>query len=197
MNLLPSNLKQKRLSAASPQMFKVDAATGEISGYASVFNEKDSYGDMVVPGAFAESIKKRPAVVMLWQHQRAEPIGTFYSLKEDQHGLFVKGRILLGAGEIERRVHAHLSAGSISGLSIGFNLPAGGSQWDSARGVNLLKKIDLWEVSVVTWPALDSARVQTVKAGPPPVANFLRWQNERVNSLERRFRDLMAATAPR
>ena len=141
--------------------------TGEFSGYGSVFGVKDSYGDVVVPGAFTESLEdwqsKSAMPAMLWQHDTSEPIGVYTAMKEDESGLVVEGRLLIDDDPLAKRAHAHLKAGSISGLSIGYSLAENGYHWDKDKQAFVLTKIDLWEVSLVTFPANDEARVQDVK----------------------------------
>jgi len=141
---------------------------GEFSGYGSVFGVEDSYGDVVVSGAFEESLKewkeKGRLPSMLWQHNRSEPIGIYTKIEEDDQGLYVEGKLLIDGDSLAQRAHAHLKAGSISGLSIGYNLGANGWRWDSEKEVFILSKIDLWEVSLVTFPSNDEARVEEVKS---------------------------------
>ncbi|WP_186145467.1 HK97 family phage prohead protease [Burkholderia gladioli] len=142
--------------------------TGEFEGYGSVFGVVDSYGDVVQPGAFTKSLANWAAKgrlpAMLWQHKSDEPIGIYTAMHEDQHGLYVAGQLLIDDDPTARRAYAHMKAGSISGLSIGYQLADGGWSYDSGKGVFLLSEIDLWEVSPVTFPANDEARVQTVKS---------------------------------
>lgn len=165
-----------------PFEIKAVSEKGEFSGYGSVFGVEDSYGDVVIKGAFARSLEdwkaKGALPAMLWQHDTREPIGVWASMEEDDKGLAVEGRILLDAGELERRAHAHLKAGSIRGLSIGFSIPLGGLEYDKTNDVYLLKQIDLWEVSPVTFPANPEAQVDMVKAaiegGPREVERLLR-----------------------
>jgi uncharacterized protein len=133
---------------------------GTFAGYGSVFNVQDSYQEIVLPGAFAESLKSRQPA-MLWQHRSAEPIGIYTSVKEDSIGLHVEGRLAL---KTTRGAEAYelLKMGAINGLSIGFVVRD--ESYDRVTGVNSLKKVDLWEVSPVTFPANDSARITEVKA---------------------------------
>ena len=134
--------------------------SGEFSGYGSVFGVEDSYGDVVVPGAFTESLdKKTPA--MLWQHNSREPIGVYTKVEEDSKGLYVEGKLLIDGDPLAARAHAHLQAGSISGLSIGYREQDW--EYDSNLGAFKILKIDLWEISLVTFPANDEARVENVK----------------------------------
>ena len=135
---------------------------GVIEGYASVFGNADSGGDVVAPGAFKDSLGARPAdqVRMLWQHDANEPIGVWEHIAEDAHGLFVRGR-LLGNVARGREVLSLLRAGAIDGLSIGFRTVR--ARTDERSGVRTLLEIDLWEISIVTFPMNDAARVANVK----------------------------------
>lgn len=148
---------------------------GVIEGYASIFGNADSGGDVVAPGAFRESLRLRPAaqVRMLWQHDPNEPIGVWEQVTEDARGLFVRGR-LLGDVARGREVLSLLRAGAIDGLSIGFRTQR--AQTDAQTGIRSLLEIDLWEISIVTFPMNDAARVGSVKqiATLRDFENFLR-----------------------
>ena len=159
-----------------------DQSTGEFSGYGSVFDVVDSYGEAVQRGAFAKTLaswsERGRLPMMLWQHRADEPIGLWTKMVEDDHGLYVEGRILVSAGPLEQRVYEHLRAGTISGLSIGFDLPPGGASVDKASGRVLLHAIDLWELSIVSFPANPDAEIDAVKAalagGPKEIERLLR-----------------------
>jgi len=135
---------------------------GVIEGYASVFGNADTGGDTVAPGAFKNSLALRAAdqVRMLWQHDPNEPIGVWEKIVEDARGLLVRGRIL---GDVARgrEVLSLLRAGAIDGLSIGFQTVR--ARTDERTGIRTLLEIDLWEISVVTFPMNDAARVAGVK----------------------------------
>lgn len=127
-----------------------------IEGYASVFGVADRSGDVVQPGAYAASLRERDGgrgVKMLWQHDPAEPIGVWDEIREDGTGLHVRGRILT---EVRRGAEALalLRAGAIDGLSIGYRTIRA-TKGASGRE---LREIDLWEVSLVTFPMLPEAR---------------------------------------
>lgn len=149
---------------------------GEFEGYGSVFDVTDSYGDVVVAGAFKRSLeewgKKGRLPALLWQHRMDEPIGIYTEMREDDVGLYVKGQLLVGDDPLAKRAHAHLKAGSLGGLSIGYMI--NDFEYDGDKGVWILKDIDLWEVSLVTFPANDEARISEVKSllcrgeTPPP-----------------------------
>lgn len=159
-----------------PLTLKAVSETGEFEGYGSVFGNKDSHADIVVPGAFQKSLSawrdKGRLPALLWQHNMSEPIGVYTEMREDDIGLYVKGRLLIDDDALAKRAHAHMKAGSLSGLSIGYVL----NDWEYDRDKEawLLKELELWEVSLVTFPANDEARISNVKSllergeTPPP-----------------------------
>ncbi|MEM8773447.1 MAG: HK97 family phage prohead protease [Pseudomonadota bacterium] len=130
-----------------------------IEGYASLFGDTDRGGDVVERGAYAASLKKleaeRGQVKMLWQHDPAQPIGVWDEVREDEKGLYVKGR-LLPEVERAREAAALIAEGAINGLSIGYRTV---KATKNDKGQRLLKELELWEVSLVTFPMLPSARV--------------------------------------
>ena len=137
---------------------------GVVEGYGSVFGVKDSYGDVIVAGAFANSLKEhrkaKTMPAMLWQHDPSEPVGVWDEMVEDEKGLKIKGRLALDTSR-GKEAHTLLRMGALNGLSIGFVCLD--RDWDS-EGSRLLKQIDLWEVSLVTFPANGKARVTSVKS---------------------------------
>jgi hypothetical protein len=152
---------------------------GTFAGYASLFGAEDMGHDIVLPGAFRDSLAKRGVrgIKMLFQHKPEEPIGIWETLKEDARGLYAKGRLMLDVARA-REVLALMRAGALDGLSIGFRAVT--AQRDPHTGIRRLAKIDLWEISVVTFPMLAEARVAHVKARPfahraPTEREFERW----------------------
>jgi len=139
-----------------------------VSGYASLFGVRDQGGDVVERGAYARSLARRNAaggrIRMLWQHDPAQPIGVWEEVREDAAGLWVKGCILT---EVERgrEAAALLAAGAIDGLSIGYRTVR--AERDG-KGGRRLSELDLWEVSLVTFPMLPDARV-AAKSAPAPL----------------------------
>jgi HK97 family phage prohead protease len=131
-----------------------------IVGYASLFEATDQGGDCVKAGAYGASLKRTEtagrSIKMLWQHDPAQPIGVWDQIFEDKTGLYVSGRILpdVRAGA---EALALLKAGAIDGLSIGYRTIKSQNTKGSGRA---LTEIDLWEVSLVTFPMLPEARVQ-------------------------------------
>ncbi|QEE47131.1 HK97 family phage prohead protease [Rhizobium sp. WL3] len=135
---------------------------GRFSGYASLFGEVDLGRDAIEPGAFAASLTKRGAggVRMLFQHDPAEVIGRWLVIREDERGLYVEGKLATDVARA-REVHALMKAGALDGLSIGFR--AVKVKADRKTGVRRVLEADLWEISVVTFPMLPTARVSNVK----------------------------------
>ena len=155
------------------------ATDGAFEGYASLFNREDLGHDVVLPGAFRDTLVQRGAagIRMLFQHDPAEPIGVWESLAEDRNGLIARGRLLPAVARA-REVLSLMRAGAIDGLSIGFK--ALRSRRDPVSRVRRIERIDLWEISIVTFPMLPDARISSVKsrpfaAVPPTEREFERW----------------------
>ena len=159
--------------------FKSVKNDGAFEGYASLFGKEDLARDVVMPGAFHDSLRARGVrgIKLLFQHDPGQPIGVWDEIREDEKGLFVKGRLMLDVAR-GREVLALMLEGALDGLSIGFRTLKG--QKDRATGRRMLRKIDLWEISVVTFPMMPEARVSSVqnriiKASPPTERVFERW----------------------
>lgn len=131
----------------------------EVAGYASLFGLTDQGGDIVEPGAYTKSLARIRAaggsVKMLWQHDPTMPIGIWEVVTEDARGLYVKGRLLPEVAQA-REAAALIGAGAIDGLSIGYRAI---SAVKDAKGLRRLTEVELWEVSLVTFPMLREARV--------------------------------------
>jgi uncharacterized protein len=132
-----------------------------IEGYASRFYEADLNDDLVATGAFAQSLMRTgpQGVRMLYQHQTRTPIGVWDEVFEDVRGLFVRGRVLEVSPEA-RMVASLIRAGAIDGLSIGFRTQK--SRPDLWGRLRVLLEVELWEISIVTFPMLTSARLKVV-----------------------------------
>lgn len=130
-----------------------------IAGYASVFGVADQGGDIVEAGAYAAALTALAAgagrIKMLWQHDPTQPIGVWDEVREDGHGLFVRGRILTQVAR-GREAVALIAAGAIDGLSIGYRTLRA---MKDDKGRRRLSQLELWEVSLVTFPMLSEARV--------------------------------------
>jgi hypothetical protein len=173
----PSPLARETKFAAC-DLKSVDA-DGTFEGYASIFGVEDMAHDVVLPGAFGASLTSRGAqgVKLLFQHDPAQPIGVWLELAEDTKGLYARGRLMPEVTKA-REVLSLMRAGALDGLSIGFRTVKGSRE--ARSGLRRLKEIDLWEISVVTFPMLAEARVQTVKTGPfagrlPTERELERW----------------------
>lgn len=156
------------LRVSVPLEFKRSAdSRGTVTGYASTFHgEPDSYGDVIAPGAFTASLARHKAdgtaPLMLWGHDPDRPVGRWEALAEDSTGLQVKGRFNLetAAGH---DAYAHVLAGDLGGLSIGYRTMPNGAK-PGPNGNTILTTIDLKEVSIVGFPANRAARVTEVKS---------------------------------
>lgn len=131
-----------------------------ISGYGSVFGNRDNGGDIVMPGAFKECIALGRKPKMLWQHDPSQPIGVWDEMSEDDNGLRMKGRVSKKGkgGEVAELI----KMGAIEGLSIGYRTKE--AEMDRETGSRKLTKLDLWETSVVTFPMNELAGIYAMKA---------------------------------
>lgn len=139
--------------------------TGTFEGYGSVYDVVDQGDDIVTKGAFTESLQglqqKGRLPALLWQHDASQPIGIYTKMIEDENGLYVEGQLAL---KTQKGAEAYelMKMGAISGLSIGFMTKD--DSYDAKSGIRTINKGDLWEVSVVTFPMNDKARIDAVKS---------------------------------
>jgi HK97 family phage prohead protease len=184
----PAQLERKNRPTAGQRetrsfslSLKAVGTDGTVEGYGSVFGVRDNYDDVIAAGAFLESLKAHKAAgtmpAMLWQHEADDPIGIWTEMAEDSTGLRIKGQLCLETSQ-GKEAYALLKMGAINGLSIGFMSVPGTSVYKD-DGVRVLNQIDLWEVSLVTFPANESARVTNVKSSnelttPKDVERILR-----------------------
>lgn len=190
--LHPRFPRETKFSAAD---FKRLGADGTFEGYASLFGKLDLGRDIVMPGAFAESLARRGAagVKLLYQHDPAEPIGVWTEIREDDIGLYVKGRLMPEVARA-REVLSLMRAGALDGLSIGFRTVKG--RTDAKTGIRRIEKADLWEISVVTFPMQTGARVHAVKqimapGKVPTQRQFERWLTREAGFTRSQARALM------
>lgn len=157
------NLATKYLER--PFEIKVLNEDGSFAGYGSVFGNVDQQNEVVAPGAFSRSLaswkKKKAMPPVLWQHDRDQPVGIYTEMSEDDTGLAVQGNLAL---KVQRAAEAYelMKMKAVSGLSIGYRVVK--EEEDRESGITTLKEVDLWEVSLVTFPANDKARIRTVKS---------------------------------
>ena len=162
-------MKRKDMAVKHKQFaFKADAVNedGTFTGYGSVFGNVDSYREIVAPGAFADSLKAIKAsgdpLPALWQHRSGEPIGGYDLLEEDSRGLKVSGWLL--KDEIPRAAEAYalMKRRVVKGLSIGYYVLE--DSWNEKDRIRTLTKLELVEISIVTFPANAEAQVDSVKS---------------------------------
>lgn len=155
-------------AAACAFEFKLADPEGDVAtftGYGSKFGNIDNSRDMVVKGAFEESIAAKGAskIKMLWQHDPGQPIGVWTDMKEDGQGLRVSGKLLLKIQKA-REAYEMMKAGIVDGLSIGFRTMKESYDTEKGgRGYRKIEKADLWEISLVTFPMNPKATVTAVK----------------------------------
>ena len=144
----------------------------QFEGYASLFHVRDGAGDSVAPGAFAASLRRNGAgqVRMLYQHFSHSPIGVWEEIAEDSRGLYVRGRL---SSDVEqaRDIAALLRDGALNGLSIGFRTRRAKRGPGNTR---VLQEVELWEISVVTFPLLAGSTVTAIGARQPGLAQVFR-----------------------
>ncbi|NSM56874.1 HK97 family phage prohead protease, partial [Wolbachia endosymbiont of Atemnus politus] len=144
----------------SPLSIKNIGENGIFSGYASVFNIVDKQNDLILPGAFKENLNK-DKIKLLWQHNPSKPIGNIIDICENDVGLYITAHLLLGIRKAEE-AYLMLKTGVINGLSIGY-MPIK-YDIDHESGARVLRQVELWEVSLVTFPANSAAQVVNVKS---------------------------------
>jgi len=166
---------------------KAVSEDGLFSGYGSVFGVVDSYNEVVAPGAFVESLAdtraKGRTLPVLWHHRAPEPIGHWdiSTLKEDSHGLYGAGQLWLQDAAYAKTAYRGLQTRAITGLSIGYYVRD--DSYDEKTRLRTLKKLDLVEISIVTAPANDEARIDAIKArlahgALPELPDFERFLRE-------------------
>ncbi len=152
-----------------PLEIKALSEDGSFEGYGSVFDVVDSYRDVVMPGAFSQTLEeheeKGSMPALLWQHRSDEPIGVWTSMEEDETGLKMCGQLAIDTNVPKAdEAYALLSMGAIKGLSIGYSMYPGGARWNDDDRVLELNNIKLWETSIVTFPANPEANVTDVRS---------------------------------
>lgn len=157
-----SDTPQREYKSVSFVLESADESTGEFSGYAAVFGNVDSGGDIIEKGAFAKTIVEDfTRIKILSQHNSYDlPIGKPLELREDEKGLYIRGKI--SDTQTGRDIRTLLKDGVLAELSIGYD--AVDFEWDGDSGIRHLKEIKLWEVSIVTWAMNDQAKIEDVKS---------------------------------
>lgn len=145
-----------------PSEFKAVGDAGTFSGYAAIFGNVDLGGDVIERGAFKEFVKNKDGkITVLWQHSSRDPIGVA-SVHQDEKGLAFEGQLVL-EDPVARRIQAHMKAGSVNGMSIGYDVLDGGAEVMNS-GVRRLTSLKLWEISPVTFGMNPLAHVADAKS---------------------------------
>ena len=134
----------------------------KIEGYASTFGNIDLGDDIVISGAFKNTLKNTPHVPVLWQHDLKEPVGRSTEMYEDIKGLFIKARLPKNDSFVRDRVIPQMQIGNIQEMSIGFRIKE--SDYDADKGVRLIKEVELFEFSLVTKAMNPQAVVTSFKS---------------------------------
>ena len=142
---------------------KFDEGGRRFKGYASTFNGDDSYGDTILPGAYAKTIAEHGMPKMFWGHDWDIPIGKWLSAVEDEKGLLVEGEFTPGNSQADA-VMAAMKHGTVNGLSIGFRLAEGDYERKKDGGRIIKNVTKLYEISVVNFPADEDARISEVRS---------------------------------
>ena len=151
---MPKDIAEQNAMDYKSLSFKLNGVPdddGKFEGYASVFDIVDQGMDVVAPGAFRRSLDSGRSVKLLWQHDMGQPIGVWEEIKEDEKGLFVRGRLLNDVQQ-GREANALMRAGAIDSMSIGFRTKEAVAEGNGS--VRRLTEIELFEVSLVTFPML-------------------------------------------
>lgn len=165
--MMPLTRNELEFKSIPLDLKKFAPATGEFEGYASTFGNEDQGQDVVCKGAFVNSLTQRPItkVKMLYEHDPTQPIGKWTEAFEDDHGLMVKGKLLVADIQKAREVQALMSEQILDGLSIGFRVAPGGAETSrGSNSVRLLKNVELHEISTVLFPMNVEAAITSVKA---------------------------------
>lgn len=145
-----------------PTEFKAAGDTGRFEGYAAIFGNIDLGGDIIERGAFKEFVTNRDGkTVILWQHSTRDPVGVA-KVRQDDKGLAFEGELVM-EDPTARKAHAHMKAGSVNGMSIGYDVLDGGAEILNS-GIRTLSKLKLWEISPVTFGMNPLAGIDAVKA---------------------------------
>lgn len=149
----------------APIEIKEAKADGSFSGYAAVFNNVDLGSDVIMPGAFRSVKTTRDGQVRIAMNHDLRQLAGKASFAQDAHGLRVEGQLTLGVSYV-RDAYELMKTGVLDGLSVGFDIPEGGSEWQERDGnyVRIIKEAILWEFSLVPFGMNPEALVDTVKA---------------------------------
>jgi HK97 family phage prohead protease len=153
-------MKTKHLTSTfEMKEVKEDEEFFYFEGYGATFGNVDFGGDVILKGAFSRTLTKMATVPVLYQHNTREPVGIFTELKEDEKGLYVKGKLPKSDSMVRDRIIPQMKVGSISKMSIGYMVTD--SEWKG--DMRILKELELFEISLVTFPMNDQANITAMK----------------------------------
>jgi len=179
----PGQLEYKRLALEVKQFGDdtEDASFHFFEGLASTFGNKDFGDDVVEKGAFTETLKNIVPTI-LWQHDMRDPIGMPIHLEETKEGLFVKARLPKEDSLVSGRVAPQMRVGSVKSMSIGFSV----EEFEIKDGVRFIQKLTLWEISLVTLPMNEKAKVTDFKsANPVDIADLEKLESKELEEILR------------
>ena len=159
------DMKTEYLNFEFKSVYDDDDEKGKFEGYASVFGNRDLGNDVISKGAFVKTLRRTGAkrVKLLYQHKTDMPIGVFDSIKEDEHGLFVKGRLALNT-QLGREAYELMKMGALDGMSIGFRANPKMVSYDKRSKKRTINEVELMEISLVTFPMNPKATITSIKA---------------------------------
>jgi len=164
---LISNMRPKEMKYLNRQFkassLKEDDEFFYFEGYTAVFGNVDWGDDVILQGAFKKSLENGRRIRLCEQHDITKVRGLIDEAKEDNYGLFIKGRIPKENTEC-KNLGVLLKIGAIDEMSIGYDIPEGGMSYDKTGEVRYLKELDLWEASFVTFAMNPLAKVTSVKS---------------------------------
>lgn len=153
----------KNIQFKSFKMDAFDPDTGIVEGYASTYGNPDKVNDVVMPGAFKTALLNGPERVrFLWEHDRKSVIGVISEMREDETGLHVKAQFANTQKAQETR--DLMKMGAVDSFSIGYRVLQESKGTVRGKSVNMLKEIQLLEVSCVAWPCNVEARMTAIKS---------------------------------
>ena len=160
-----SDIFQAEIKAVRADEDEDEERYGRFEGYGSVFGNKDLGNDVIEKGAFMQSLKRKKPhqIKLLYQHKTDMPIGVFEEIKEDGHGLMVKGKLALQT-QAGKEAYELMKMGALDGLSIGFKVNPDMVKYDKRTRKRIIKEVELMEISLVTFPMNPKATVRSVKA---------------------------------
>lgn len=168
-----------------PLQIKAVSDKGLVTGYASIFDNIDLGGDMIIgPTPFEEIVRTTDGKVLhLYSHDAygftpsgGLPIGKA-DVEQQEKGLYFESQLLMADPFVKERIYPHMKEGTLDGMSIGYDVLPFGSDYDEENRVRLLKRLKLWEISACVWGMNPEARIETVKTRAKNVTNIREYED--------------------